>query len=250
MTLLTPLFPALIATAVAVCAAVPGMLVTGARRNLAVMVPFSAGILLGVMAFGLLPEVGEEVGWRMALALFAAGYLFLYGVNEHVYPVCPTCAHTHDHAYCATLLHGFAAPLVAAAAIHSFLDGWSLAAAPDSVDESLTLAITMHKLPEGLALGALLSVAVKARAAAFMWVLLAQLPTVGGAATALSLAAEMGAHWTHYPLAFAAGCLMFLGGHAVHTDWKRRGVKQAVMPAVAGAAGAAAIQHYAAFLKF
>ena len=36
--------------------------------DVAVMVPFSAGILLGVMAFGLLPEVGEEVGWRMALA--------------------------------------------------------------------------------------------------------------------------------------------------------------------------------------
>jgi zinc transporter ZupT len=225
------------------------MLATGARRNFAVMVPFSAGILLGVMAFGLLPEVGEEVGWRIALALFAAGYLFLYAVNEHVYPVCPTCSHTHDHAACATLLHGFAAPLVAAAALHSFLDGWSLAAAPQRVGDALAVAITIHKVPEGLALGALLSVAVKSRSSAFTWLLLAQLPTLAGAAIALTMAWELGVHWTHFPLAFAAGCLMFLGGHAVHNDWKRRGVKQAVMPAVAGAAGAAAIQHYAALLK-
>jgi zinc transporter ZupT len=225
------------------------MLATGTRRDFAVMVPFSAGVLLGVMAFGLLPEVGGAVGWRIALALFACGYLFLYSINEHVYPVCPTCSHTHDHESCATLLHGFAAPLTAAAALHSFLDGWSLAAAPERVGNALAVAVTLHKVPEGLALGALLSVALKSRSSAFTWLLVAQSPTLIGAAVAGALARELGAGWIHYPLAFAAGCLVFLGGHAVHTDWKRRGVKQAVMPAVAGAAGAAAIQHYAALFK-
>jgi zinc transporter ZupT len=225
------------------------MLITGARRNFAVMVPLSAGLLIGVMVFGLLPEVGGEVGWRMALALFAAGYLFLYAINEHVYPVCPTCSHTHDHASCSTLLHGFAAPLVAASSLHSFLDGWSLAAAPRGVAGALTIAIVLHKVPEGLALGALLAVAVKTRASAFGWLLAAQVPTIAGAAVALEVTSDMSTVWTHYPLAFAAGCLMFLGGHAVHNDWKRRGAKPAIMPAIAGAAGAAALQQFAAFFR-
>jgi zinc transporter ZupT len=225
------------------------MLLTGAQRSFAPMVPFTAGILLGVMGFGLLPEVGAAIGWSLALAIGLLGYLLLYAVNTHVYPVCPTCSHTHDHTGCATLLHGFAAPLVAASAIHSFLDGWSLTAAQADVGGAIAFAVVLHKIPEGMALGALLSVAVRTRAAALAWCFLAEAPTVAGAATAMRLSAEMGARWTQYPLAFAAGCLMFLGAHAIHSDWKRRGVKPAIMPALAGAAGAAVMQHYAAFFK-
>src|SRR5580658_2808192 len=99
------------------------------RRRARVVVPFSAGVLLGVALFGLAPELASELGWARVLALAGGGYGLLLLVDRYVYPVCPTCAHDHDHRGCEAELHGFAAPLIAAAAMHSFLDGWSVATA-------------------------------------------------------------------------------------------------------------------------
>ena len=50
------------------------------------------------------------------------------------------------------------------------------------------------------------------------------------------------ANWVSYPLAIAGGTFLFLGVHAVHSDWKRRGARPAFIPAIAGAAGAALLQ--------
>jgi hypothetical protein len=61
-----------------------------------------------VALFGLLPELAEQAGWMLSAALFAAGYGLLIAVNRFAYPVCPTCAHDHDHTSCASELHGFA----------------------------------------------------------------------------------------------------------------------------------------------
>ena len=118
--------PAL-ATVVGLGGAALGLWLTGLRRRARVVVPFSAGVLLGVALFGLLPELAVELGWTASVILFAAGYGLLLAINRYAYPVCPTCAHDHDHNACATELHGFAGPLIAAAAVHSFMDGWSVA---------------------------------------------------------------------------------------------------------------------------
>ena len=164
--------PAL-ATAVGVCGAALGLWLTGLRERARVVVPFSAGVLLGVALFGLLPELASEIGWPISLALFAAGYGALLLVNRFVYRVCPTCAHDHDHNACATELHGFAAPLIAAAAVHSFLDGWSIATVqltvPLGLRVAVPLAVALHKVPEGIALGGILRASVKSRSAAFGW---------------------------------------------------------------------------------
>ena len=57
--------PAL-ATVVGVAGAVLGLWLTGLRRRARVVVPFSAGVLLGVALFGLLPELAVELGGRPA----------------------------------------------------------------------------------------------------------------------------------------------------------------------------------------
>jgi zinc transporter ZupT len=225
-------------------------MLSSARRNIAAATPFSAGILVGVMAFGVLPEIVAEIGWSAALALFACGYLLLFGINARIYPVCPTCADTHNHTECATLLHGFAGPLVLAAALHSFLDGWTLAAAPPQSGPVFSLAIAFHKIAEGIALGALLAASVRARGSAIALVVVAESPTLGGAALAIVLAHQWGVSWTLYPLAVAAGSLLFLGSHAIHNEWKQRGPGRAVTPALLGAGGAAVMKFYAALLRF
>ncbi len=237
--------PAL-ATAVGLLGAAIGLWLTGAHRRARVVVPFSAGVLLGVALLGIVPEVALESGWVTAVGLFAAGYGLLFAVNRFAYPVCPSCAHDHDHNACATELHGFAGPLIAAAAVHSFLDGWSVAAAqlaaPLGLRLAVPLAIALHKIPEGIALGGILRVSVKRRAEAFGWCFAAEGATLAGGLSALWMAPHLGTAWIAYPPGLVAGWLCYLGYHAVHEESKRRGPAPALASALTGVAGAAVIQ--------
>jgi zinc transporter ZupT len=237
--------PAL-ATFVGLLGAVLGIWMTGLRQRARTVVPFSAGILLGVALFGLVPELASEIGWRVTILLFSAGYCVLLLLNRFVYRVCPTCSHDHDHNACSTELHGFAAPLIAAATVHSFLDGWSVAtvqlAVPLGLRVAVPLAVALHKLPEGIALGGILQAAVRSRKAALGWAVLAEGSTLAGGALGLLMGPRLGSEWITYPMGIAAGWLFYLGYHAVHEEWKRRGARPAFASAAAGVAGAAAIQ--------
>ncbi len=234
------------ATVVGIAGACAGVWLTGAHRRARTVVPFSAGVLLGVVLLGLIPELGLEFGWTATVPLFGAGYLALLLVSRYVYPVCPTCSHDHDHNTCAAELHGFTWPLIAAASLHSFLDGWSVAAtgvtANAAVRVAVPLAVALHKIPEGIALGGILRASVKSRARALAWSVGAEAVTLAGGAAGLWLAPQLGARWTVYPVGITAGWLCYLGYHAVHEEWKRRGAVPAFLSAAAGFAGAALIE--------
>jgi zinc transporter ZupT len=242
----------LLAAIIGVAGAALGLWLTGLRQRVRVVVPFSAGVLLGVSLFGLLPELAAEAGWLASGLLFAAGYGLLIAVNKFVYPVCPTCAHDHDHNTCATELHGFAGPLVAAAALHSFLDGWSIATVQSTAHLGLRvavpLAVALHKLPEGIALGGILRASVKGRATAMGWCALAEGATLLGGALGLIMAPHLGTQWIMYPLGITAGWLFYLGYHAVDEEWRRRGSAPAFLSALAGVVGAAVVQRGAEML--
>lgn len=234
-----------LAAGVGVLGALLGIWLTGLRRHAALVVPLSAGLMLGVALFGLVPELASDAGWIATGVLFAAGYLLLAVIDRYAWPVCPTCAHSHDHNACSTELHGFAVPLVGAAALHSFLDGWSIVCvqqAPVGLRVAVPLAIALHKLPEGVAFGGILRAAMKSRGMAMAWCTVAEGSTLLGGVAGLLLAPHLGAGWTFYPLGVTAGWLVYLGYHAVHEEWKRRGAGPAFVSALAGAVGAAAIQ--------
>jgi zinc transporter ZupT len=236
----------LLAAIVGVAGAFLGLWLTGLRQRVRMMVPFSAGVLLGVALFGLLPELAEQTGWTFTVVLFVAGYALLVAINRFAYPVCPTCAHDHDHAGCATELHGFAGPLIAASALHAFLDGWSIATvqstAPLGLRVAVPLAVMLHKLPEGIALGAILRASIPSRTAAMLWCTLAEGATLAGGVLGVVMAPHLGTQWILYPLGITAGWLFYLGYHAVHEEWKRRGAAPAFLSAGVGVAAAAIIQ--------
>ena len=210
------------------------------------VVPFSAGVLLGVVAFGLLPELALEAGWMPSLTLSVVGYGLLIAVDRYVYRVCPTCAHDHDHHGCKMELHGLAAPLIGAAAVHSFLDGWSVAtaqwAAPLVLRVAVPLAVALHKVPEGIALGGILRAAMSSRTAALGACVLAEGTTLLGGAAGLLMAPHLGTRWILYPLGLTAGWILYLGFHAVHSEWKLRGPAPVFVPALTGVMGSAMIQ--------
>ena len=204
---------------------------------------------MGVALFWVLPEMAEFFHWFNALAWIVAGFAALWGVDRFIHPVCPSCSHPHDHDHCAATLHGFAAPLLLAAGVHSALDGWSLSnalntsgAAHDSqtLGTAFVLAIAVHKIPEGLALGVIARAAMDSRRAALGWCAVAESATLLGAALEVVLAPHLGPRVLHSLLALAGGTFLYLGGHAVHGEFRRRGagagMTTAIYPALAGIA--------------
>jgi zinc transporter ZupT len=229
--------PVLAVTAVAFAGSALGVWLGYARARARIVLPFSAGILIGVSLFGLLLEAAAQTGALRALPACVLGYALLLGIDRYLHPICPACSPDHNHARCETALHGFAAPLALATALHAFLDGWGLAVAGAAGGESVRLAVpfalALHKFPEGVALGAMLSAASPHRALAFARSLAVQSATLVGAWAGLSLTPHLDYLWSPALEAFTAGLLLYLGVHAIHGKWK---------PALTGAAGAAALR--------
>jgi zinc transporter ZupT len=234
----------LFATLVAVASAGAGVALLGHGKHTRMLIPLSGGLLIGVAVFGLIPELALDLGWMRGLLLVAVGYGLLKLLDRFAFPVCPSCSHDHGHEGCHEPLHGFAGPLLTATAIHAFVDGWGLVAVQEGTHTrgagaAFATALLLHKIPEGLALGTILRASVKRVSTAFALCLLVETSTVVGGATGFWLTP---ADWVNYPLAIAGGTFLFLGVHAVDSDWKRRGARPAFIPALAGAAGAALLQ--------
>ena len=230
-------------TAVAIACAFAGVWLTSVPAMSRRIVPFSGGLLVGISLCWVMPELAGQMGWFAGLAWLGAGCGLLWIVDRYVHPVCPTCSHTHDHDSCMTRLHGFATPMVVAFAMHSFLDGWAIAASSDDPNLGLpfVLGLAVHKIPEGLALGVILRAALDSRLGAVAWAAAAQAATLAGGVVETALAKQLTPHWMTVLLALAGGSFLYLGAHAVHSEWRRRG-GFAFIPALTGAAGAAAFQ--------
>jgi zinc transporter ZupT len=135
--------------------------------------------------------------------------------------------------------------LIVAAGIHSVVDGWGVAVSQDSGSDGLGFAFLVgagiHKIPEGLAFGVILRAALRSRASAIAWSAIAQSGTFAGGLLEFLLAPKGEPAMLSATLAVASGGFLYLGFHAVHSEWKRRG-SPAFAPALTGAAGAAVIQ--------
>lgn len=208
------------AAMIGIAGAFAGAYVPVAHGRARVFVPISGAILLAVSLFSILPEMAGEAGWLQAGVLYGCGYLILFVIDKYVHPVCPSCSHTHDHGHCEVELHGFSVPLVAATSIHAFIDGWGMTVAQNAVAESIRttipIAVLLHKIPEGLALGVMLRASLKSRSGAAAWGAAAESVTAAGALLAMSLLNGVSPVWARDLLAVAGGTFLYLGFHAVH----------------------------------
>jgi zinc transporter ZupT len=231
-------------TAIAILSCAAGVWLTSLHALSRRMVPFSGGILMGVALFWLLPEIAEALGWRAAIGWTGAGFAALALIDRFVYAVCPACSHSHEHADCETRLHGFAVPLLLAAALHSTIDGWLAAQAQNAavIGPALIVAIGFHKAPEGVALGVITRASVSTRARALGCCVLAQSATLAGAGMQMVLAPHLDARGLQVLLAVAAGTFLYLGGHAIHGELRRNGAAPAFWPALTGVAGSSVLR--------
>lgn len=171
------------------------------------------GVLFGIALFWLIPEMTEEAG-KLAALYAVGGCGLIAGVDRLL-------AHTGH-----SPRHGVVAPVLAATAIHSFLDGWSVRAL--RLLPLVPVGLAMHKVPEGLALGWVTRLATQRRGVAIFICALVEAVTLVGAAIEpianRSATAAFGANWSIAILAVIAGTFLFFGLHAVLPEWRRASV--------------------------
>lgn len=166
-------------------------------KLLSLLMSFSAGVMLAVVLFSLVPESLEMTSvWVMIFfLLIGAGFMM---ICEKLIP------HTH-----ATHSERISWLLFFGIAMHNIPEGLAIGAGmntPDNFGILLALLIMLHNIPEGLAMSLPLRMSGKNP---IPMALLAGLPTVLGAALGKLLGA-ISAAWIGGSLAFAGGAMAYL----------------------------------------
>lgn len=186
-----------------------------ARMPSAQLAAAGGGLLTGICIFWLMPEIAGTLGiWRASGFLLAVCAVLLLidrvlGDAEHP-----------GH-------HRFVAPLLAATALHSFLDGWSVRtlSVRALANVAVPIGLALHKIPEGLALGWLSRRTLKRTQAAIATASAVELMTPVGAFVEPyadhSGFAAFGPSWTALLLATVGGSFLFLGVHAIIPERKK-----------------------------
>ncbi len=213
-------------TLLAIGGVVAGVL-TGQARTLSLsLAAAGGGLLTGIALFWLLPEIAEKSGWPLALLIALTAGAAMFALD-----------HFLAHGSHATA-HSVVLPLLIAAAIHSFLDGWSVRAFLDRpiANVAIPAGLALHKIPEGLALGWITQKTAGARKA-MAGSAAAECMTLVGAFVQpranQSAVAVFGDWWTAGVLAVIAGSFLFLGLHVLWPDWRRPRVAAVFVGALA-----------------
>jgi len=144
------------------------------QRALALLLSFSAGVLLGAVFFHMLPETGsvlsENVGWPIL-----TGFLLIFVMERFVF------VHACEERDCD--IHQMGIPAFLGISLHSLLDGLALGAGLTlpQLGPVVLLAVIIHKMPDGISITSiLLSVGWSRRKVALLSVLFS-LTTPAGA---------------------------------------------------------------------
>jgi zinc transporter ZupT len=195
------------------------------HRRLCALISLGAGTLLGVTVWAIIPETLAGLPWWGLLLALGSGYAVFSIISKYVYHVCPACAASHFDEATTHRFSEIATAMMLALAIHCTADGVALAAGHEAkaaqvpggrvLDLSLVMAICVHKVPEGLALGALLVGAGFRRGGVLTRVAGVEATTlVGGVLGWLFLQHASGV-WLDAVVAHVGGGFLFLAVHAV-----------------------------------
>jgi zinc transporter ZupT len=219
------LIETLLAFALAIVGGFLGASLARSHRRLCALISFGAGTLLGVTVFGIFPESFETLRWWELLLALASGYGLFFVISKYVYHVCPACAASHFDEAMAHRFSEIATAMMIALAIHCTVDGLAIAAGEeaDAADSrtgkaasiSIVMAICVHKVPEGLALGALLLGAGLSRRKIMLRVVAVEATTLVGGFLGKLFLKDVSAFWVGAALAHAGGGFIYLAAHAV-----------------------------------
>lgn len=199
-----------------------GFIASRFRKNLKLLVGFSAGLLIGIAFFDLIPEAFGLSEARIASVFLVAGFL-LYFILERFILVHPC---TEEH--CASERHSKPSGLSAilGLVLHRFLDGAVIMLsfkAGESLGFLVALAIVIHSIPDGI--NSITVMLLKKHNAFWKWFAALAVAVFAGAGVAFMTPLEE----SHLGLliAFVAGWFLYLGAsdllpeaHKQHKDFQ------------------------------
>ena len=231
---------AFLAFVLAVIGGAIGATLGTSHKRLCALISLGAGSLLGVTLFAILPEILHDLFWWQLLLGLASGYALFALISKYIFHVCPACAASHFDEATTHHFSEIASAMMLALAIHCTVDGLAVAAGgedspaqpPAAAQTSATqtgssaaarratgfsiiLAVCVHKIPEGLALGALLLGAGLPRKQILSYVITVESTTLLGAAIGLIFFPNASPVWMAVALAHAGGGFLFLASHAI-----------------------------------
>lgn len=191
--------------------------ITGLRNSdrLHRLLGLTAGVVMGVVAFDLLPEIfsslGHGVSARDAMVALICGFLLFHVVEKSI-----LIHHSQEHDY--EVHHHPDVGVVSALALsgHSFLDGLGIGLgfqAGTSVGIAVAIAVIAHDFSDGLNTVTLMLVNKNNRRRAFYMLLMdASAPVVGAVVGTI---VHIGASGLTLYLSFFAGFLLYIGASEI-----------------------------------
>jgi ZIP family zinc transporter len=192
---------------------VGGLVALRARDKLHLILGLAAGVLLGVVAFDLVPEMFEQNAYHVfgipaVMITFAAGFLALHLVERS------TALHRgHEHEYDSHGHHYPTVGLLAATALvaHSFMDGLGIGLgfqAGRAIGVAVALAVIAHDFADGFNTFTITTLYGNARRRALTLLALDAVAPVVGAAVTLFVRVPTSVLGLY--LGFFAGFLLYI----------------------------------------
>jgi ZIP family zinc transporter len=165
-----------------------------------------------------LPDAKAHLTWPEFLGAVASGILLFWLVSRFIHPICPACSTSAAENAARERLQKDAILLMAALAIHCTVDGLAVAAGDGQggkADLPLLLALSVHKLPEGLALALLLIGAGYRKPVALGWTWAVEMTTELGGALGVWGLQSVSPVWLSLVFAHVGGGFLYLVGLTV-----------------------------------
>jgi ZIP family zinc transporter len=207
VTATAPLLIIPIALGTCVATLIGGLFAIAIRDRLHLILGFSAGAVLGVAFFDLMPEalsLGRNIGSRVLMATVALGFFLYVLLDRSVAP------HAHGRAPEQHLRRGWIG--ASSLSVHSFLDGLAIGVAfqaGQAIGIVVSVAVLIHDFSDGLNT---VNVVVKNggdKRTALRWLLVDAVAPVLGALSSLAFVLPDG--MIAVVLAFFAGFFLYIG---------------------------------------
>lgn len=213
------------------------------KKRLKLLVAFSAGLLVGVAFFDLLPEAFQISEARLASIFLALGFLLYFLLERFI------LVHPCTEENCETERHSHPSGIAAifGLVLHRFLDGLVIVLsfkASAQIGFLVGLAIIIHSIPDGV--NSVTVMLLKKRNAFWKWFIALAIAVFAGAGLAIVLPIQESQ--VGFLIAFIAGWFLYLGASDLLPEAHKEG--KSITALAATLAGFAIIAIVTGFLKF
>ena len=197
-----------------------------AARHMQILVFAAMGALVAVTIFDVLPEAKAPLSWPAFIAAAGSGYALFWIISNYVYHICPACAYSEFDEEASKKIQSVVTLLMVALALHSTIDGLAVAVGDEvrgRADIGLLFGVSFHKVPEGMALAALLLSAGYSARNALLWTALIESTTELGGLIGVFALRHVSSVALGIVFAHVGGGFLYLAASALGAVSKGRG---------------------------